>query len=492
MNNTLSPDISTQSRWLGKYAEGIIWPLWLFVVFHLGQERWLHTDSAYTLYRILNHQSLFYDRFACELIVWPGQLLTWLGAPISWVMQSLNLVLPLMAWLTWAAAAKSTHRWIMFLLFLAGGSEVFFIGYSEIGLATWAFLSTLLLLDLTQYFKAAGRQKLFYELLIAMGWTILLLSHPASLLYAPILIGISLATRSKSENLVLLSIVSVCFIVKSFALPSNTYDGGLYQTLFSRSTWTQFGSLWSVDYLLHADWFFIPATTSFAALLIGITKPWRWISLFHFVLTIIAIVVSLLIYSQGDAHINMEKFFFPVAVISMLSIPAYLWGSQRPKFGEYRLYKLTAKQRELSQSLIGILPWFLALSMLLGIQKHSPTYTNRKHQLFTLVDAMPHGKMIAHYDTLSKRIFPGSLWGLPYETALASAFNAAQGSDLVELPPTKTMKPMSSEELADWSNIQSRIGDTVVIGAPFEMPQPIAKLNRRYFRYQTKTTYQQW
>lgn len=492
MSNPPSPEITTQSRWLGKYAEGIIWPLWLFVIFHLGEERWLHTDSAYTLYRILNQQSLFYDRYACELIVWPGQLLTWLGAPISWVMQSLNLILPLMAWLTWAAAAKSPHRWILFLLFFAGGNEMFFIGYSEIGLATWAFLSTMLLLDLTEHRQATEQKKLLGPVFIASGWLILLLSHPASLLYVPILAGISLATRSKSENLMLLGVISVLFIVKSLALPSNTYDSGLYTTLFSTASWTHFGTLWSVDYLLHADWIFIPAVTAFAALLIGLTKPWRWISLLHFGTTVVAIVVSLLIYSQGDAHINMEKFFYPIAIIAMLSIPSYFWASQRPEFREYRLYNLTAKQRQLSQNLIGILPWFMALSMLLGIQKYSRNYTNRKTQLYGLIDKMPHNKMVAHYDFLSKQIFPGSLWGLSYETALVSAMDSKAKSEDYLGNDTKTMKPMTTEELLDWTNIEKRIGDSLLIGAPFEMPQPIAKLNQRYFRFKTKTTYQRW
>ena len=88
-----------KQRWIGDQGEGFLWPIYLCVVFYLGAERWLHTDSAYTLFRILNHQSLFYDRFACELLVWPGQLLSHLGAPIKWVMQSVNIILPLMAWL---------------------------------------------------------------------------------------------------------------------------------------------------------------------------------------------------------------------------------------------------------------------------------------------------------------------------------------------------------------------------------------------------------
>ena len=97
-----------KQRWIGDQGEGFLWPIYLFVVFYFGAERWLHTDSAYTLFRILNHQSLFYDRFACELLVWPGQLLSHLGAPIRWVMQSINLILPLMAWLGWIFPAHAT------------------------------------------------------------------------------------------------------------------------------------------------------------------------------------------------------------------------------------------------------------------------------------------------------------------------------------------------------------------------------------------------
>ena len=130
-----------KQRWIGDQGEGFLWPIYLFVVFYLGAERWLHTDSAYTLFRILNHQSLFYDRFACELLVWPGQLLSHLGAPIRWVMQSINLILPLMAWAGWIFFHKSPLRWLYFLVIFSGGSEAFFIGYNEIGLSTLAFIT---------------------------------------------------------------------------------------------------------------------------------------------------------------------------------------------------------------------------------------------------------------------------------------------------------------------------------------------------------------
>ncbi|NBX87994.1 MAG: hypothetical protein EBQ97_05690, partial [Bacteroidetes bacterium] len=102
-----NPPMTWTQRWIGKQGEGFLWPIYLFVVVYLGPERWLHTDSAYTLFRILNHQSLFYDRIACELLVWPGQLLSHLGAPLSWVMQSVNIILPLMAWLAWSLTDNS-------------------------------------------------------------------------------------------------------------------------------------------------------------------------------------------------------------------------------------------------------------------------------------------------------------------------------------------------------------------------------------------------
>ena len=133
-----------------------------------------------------------------------------------------------------------------------------------------------------------------------------------------------------------------------------------------------------------------------------------------------------------------------------------------------------------------------SLSMLLGIQKHSAGYANRIQQLQGLIGTMHHNKMVAHYDTLSLRVFPGSLWGLSYETALVSMMDKkAKSRDCVR-DETKTMKPMTTEELLDWTNIEKRIGDSLLIGAPFEMPQPIAKLNQRYFRFKTKTTYQRW
>jgi hypothetical protein len=445
-----------KQRWIGDQGEGFLWPIYLFVVFYLGAERWLHTDSAYTLFRILNHQSLFYDRFACELLVWPGQLLSHLGAPIRWVMQSINLILPLMAWAGWIFFHKSPLRWLYFLVIFSGGSEAFFIGYSEIVLSALAFITAIQWIVL-------GAKRL--PLLLFLSITITWLSHPAGVLFLPILVLFGWRKLDLKQTLSLAIALSGLFISKQLIAPSNPYDAQLYGTLMNVQNFTQFTNLFSVNYLLHASWFFIPAATAIACFIVGLLKPCRLSTSIYFAIFVVDTLATVLIYSQGDAHINMEKFFYPIAVIGMLSI-----GIQSR-----------------SQQLISIPLWFLAFSMMLGIQKHLPNYTGRKQLLFDLVKVQPHAKLLIQQpaedqgsnnsvakitNALSQK---GSLWGLSYETAIASKW--------IALNETRTAKIMSPEEIKDWPTTNSQIADSLFIGAPFEQPQPINRLNHRYFRF---------
>ena len=167
----------------------------------------------------------------------------------------------------------------------------------------------------------------------------------------------------------------------------------------------------------------------------------------------------------------MEKFFYPIAVIGMLSI-----GIQN-------------RTQPRTQQLISIPLWFLAFSMMLGIQKHLPNYAVRKQLLFDLVKVQPHAKLLIQQpagdqgtntnDTVAKIANAlsqkGSLWGLSYETAIASK--------LIDLNETHTAKIMSPEEIKDWPTTHSQIADSLFIGAPFEQPQPINRLNHQYFRF---------
>ena len=477
-----------KQRWIGDQGEGFLWPIYLFVVFYLGAERWLHTDSAYTLFRILNHQSLFYDRFACELLVWPGQLLSHLGAPIRWVMQSINLILPLMAWLGWIFFHKSPLRWLYFLVIFSGGSEAFFIGYSEIGLSTLAFITGIqwIVLD-------AKRLPLLLFLSITITW----LSHPAGVLFLPILVLFGWRKLDLKQTLSLAIALTGLFIAKQLIAPSNPYDAQLYSTLTNIQNFTQFTNLFSVNYLLHASWFFIPAATAIACFIVGLLKPCRLSTSIYFTIFVVDTLAAVLIYSQGDAHINMEKFFYPIAVIGMLSIGIFQWAAEKSILASTnQIDEQPGNQTKAqTQQLISIPLWFLAFSMMLGIQKHLPNYTERKQLLIDLVKVQPHAKLLIQQtaedlgpdtndsvakitNALSQK---GSLWGLSYETAIASKW--------IGLNETRTAKIMSTEEIKEWHITNSQIADSLFIGAPFEQPQPINRLNHRYFRFAKNQNY---
>ena len=473
-----------RQRWIGDQGEGFLWPIYLFVVFYLGAERWLHTDSAYTLFRILNHQSLFYDRFACELLVWPGQLLSHLGAPIRWVMQSINLILPLMAWAGWIFFHKSPLRWLYFLVIFSGGSEVFFIGYSEIGLSTLAFITTI------HWMVSRPKNQ---SLLLFMGMATIWLSHPAGCLYFPIISLLGWKNLPLKQTLTLALSLAAVFIAKQLIAPSNPYDAQLYGTLMNIQNFTQFTNLFSVNYLLHASWFFIPAATAIACFLVGLLKPSRIATSIYFAIFVVDTLAAVLIYSQGDAHINMEKFFYPIAVIGMLSIGIIQWTSEKQALASTNQIDEQPSHgngiQTRTQQLISIPLWFLAFSMMLGIQKHLPNYAERKRLLFDLVKVQPHAKLLIQQpaeeqgantnnsvakitNALSQK---GSLWGLSYETAIASKW--------IALNETRTAKIMSPEEIKDWPTTNKQIADSLFIGAPFEQPQPINRLNHRYFRF---------
>ncbi|GDX49945.1 hypothetical protein LBMAG26_08040 [Bacteroidota bacterium] len=291
--------------------------------------------------------------------------------------------------------------------------------------------------------------------------------------------------------------MAAVFIAKQLIAPSNPYDAQLYGTLINVKNFTQFTNLFSVNYLLHASWFFIPAATAIACFIVGLLKPSRIATSIYFAIFVVDTLASVLIYSQGDAHINMEKFFYPIAVIGMLSIGIIQWTSEKQALASTNQIDEQPSHgngiQNRTQQLIGIPFWFLAFSMMLGIQKHQPNYAERKQLLFDLVKVQPRAKLLIQQpaehqgannsvakiaNALSQK---GSLWGLSYETAIASKW--------IGLNETRTAKIMSTEEIKDWPTTDKQIADSLFIGAPFEQPQPINRLNHRYFRFAKKQKY---
>ena len=68
---------------------------WLSAVVYYALPRWLHTDSAYTLFRLLNKEALVYDRFTNYLQLAPAVLAVKMALPANVVMHLVNITLPL-------------------------------------------------------------------------------------------------------------------------------------------------------------------------------------------------------------------------------------------------------------------------------------------------------------------------------------------------------------------------------------------------------------
>lgn len=138
---------------------------------------------------------------------------------------------------------------VVFLVIFSGGSEVFFIGYSEIGLSTLAFITTI------HWIIIRPKNQ---SLLLFIGMATIWLSHPAGCLYFPIIALFGWKNLPLKQTLSLALSLAAVFIAKQLIAPSNPYDAQLYGTLINVKNFTQFTNLFSVNYLLHASWFSFP------------------------------------------------------------------------------------------------------------------------------------------------------------------------------------------------------------------------------------------
>ena len=459
--------------WIGASREGYLWPIYLICVFVLGPERWMHTDSAFTLFRILNHQSLFYDRWACELLVWPGQILAYWGAPINWVMQSLNLCLPLMMWGAWLLFSHSAHRWLYFAMGFLGGAEAFFIGYSEIGLCTWAFISAIQCLSL-------NLKKNWITLPILLF--VILHAHPAGWIYVPFLALFTGIFYPGKKAFITLCLCLILGLLKWVFFSTTHYDANLIHHFRDNLDLYTIYNSYSFHYIRSAAYFFIPHATVIACFCVSIFNPWRWQFTAFTLAFYAALIASVIVYSDGDATINMEKFFYPVSILGILSLAFYHSLSNSPKYGMIST-KDHAIRFNYTNKITNFIPWFIALCFVLNVQKPLPFYQNRLLQLEKITRKMKNNKEIQADETLQKSIF-GSTWAIPYETALSST--------RMHLSSTHTIKNENFATILDsakMKEIQRRIGDSLFLGAIFELPQSIQAINSHYFNFPKGTRY---
>lgn len=447
--------IATQKnqKWLTLSGYCIL-GLYLLWVLYFAQQRWLHTDSAYTLFRILNLEPLFYDRYANVLQVWPAQILAWTGAPVKLVLFTLNVSLP-MFWLAgFIYWKKRSDSWFLFaLLPVCGGPESFFLGYSEILFSAWCLAWVINLAKMGQ----ARLRPLF----LLAGIALMVDAHPASVLWLPLLA--LLAWHDSNRQLLLATIAGFClYLLRNLFFPVNTYDSGLIARLTDQKVWQNLLSQYSLFYIKGASksWL-IPGWITLIILLWTIIKKRIQAAYLFLIYVAIVLLISLVVYSSGDATILMEKFFYPFAVACL---SAWLFISLSSRF-RYTI-------------LTGVMVLSAALFFTRSLW-YSSKYNNRLvalEQLEENCNKTGWHKIVVPSEKLSADTFL-SHWGLPYETMLISTLKSRDTN--------VTVRGVTQSE---WTGTKQAIKNEEYLGAEFVKPAPIKKLNPTYFRLPGTTT----
>jgi hypothetical protein len=422
---------------------------WLSAVVYYTLPRWLHTDSAYTLFRLLNKEALVYDRFTNYLQLAPAVLAVKMALPANVVMHLVNITLPLFFVAAWFFTQRiSTHKALVFPLMLwLSGPEMLFIGYSEIHMAV-------LCCSLFWFLSTQANPPKWALFVTSLG---AFMAHPAALMLmggSLLAVWISSNESKKWRDLILINI-SAAFLQYLISPATNNYDSGLLEKIKTPSGWLHITSHYSWDYLCAnlSGWMW-PLIAMFVTLaVIGFkqVKPLKTIlGLAYIVICCLMLVV---VYQSGDATVMMQKFFYPVLVVAALlffshnsyaklvhTYTAVFWLSGIVFFllhGNGYFYRQRAKE----------------------VAFQSKQYTKDGYQKV----------IVNHYNEAI-----GTPWALPYESMCIAA---------IEKQPTVSIRYSENGRLKPDS---MAVGDTLYLGATFMPPFHVKTLNPVYFKLDEK------
>lgn len=432
------------------YIFGIL-SILIYILFCAGftKERWFHTDPAFTLFRILNEDPLFYDRWGNAAQTAPAQTLAHWHAPVSVVLQTINLTLPLLVFLGFIVLRRlEKPAWMLALVLISQGAEAFFIGYNELLPACLWIALAFSLADLKGTYRFAA----------GIASIIACISHPQAILFLPILIVYTNTKKSDPKLALTLAFCAILFIAKPLIFATNDYDSGLLSRLlsahqisgvFSSNAWHYFKSA-------VGTWMLLPSLVSIAVVIYLLFHKYFFRAAFVLFYAMGFAFILLSIYSNGDAFAVMEKYFHAWACACLFSIfllpdnfnPRLLWTG------------------------------LIALSTMLfslRVFHTAPLYQLKLMQVSNLV---------AHYQTLhqQKVLIPqawaeshmtGSVWAMPYEGMLLCALQSPQ-------IPQVNIKPVR-DNLRDKEKMKA-FADSTYGTAEFLPPLTLKSLNPHYFK----------
>lgn len=426
-------------KWLG----ALLLLAWLICTGIFAAERWLFADSAYTLFRLLNREPLIYDRFANLLQLWPAMLAVKLGMPATLVLYITNFTLPAgyaAAWI-WYMRGRPLRALIFPALLWASGPQMFFLGYSEIGMAA-LFFGIILCAE-----PPSGWQGGIWM----AGWfTLMFLAHPASLILAAPAVMFAGIRLGKNRLILMAGAAALAWCIQWMVSPTaNPYDRNLLSQLGSPQVWKSLKQAYSLQYFRQSitGWMW----PSWVALLFTSwtlrsgAYPRRYWFISGY--AAISLLVILVVYAAGDAPVMMEKYFYPWVIICVGSALYFL-----------RL-PVVAALFSLAVAISGFLMLNRVAGFYAGRLKELQVKTSQYRELNqTLI--LSNNRQVEQL---------GSVWALPYETMCLSA---------LEERPTVTVRISDNGQL---KSDAAAAADSLFLGAPFMPPWPKRLLHQRYF-----------
>lgn len=419
---------------------------WILSATIYASARWLYVDSAYTLFRLLNLEPLVYDRFANLLQLWPAMLAARLGWPAAVVMHAANLTLPLFYLAAWAYfAVKQPQQSLIFPMMLwATGPQMFFLGYSEIGMAALIF-GILLMLKPMEGLWGIFRLSLWFLLLF--------LSHPAAPLLALCALLLRCLQNGWAQLKIMLPALAISLLFQWLTAPAtNPYDQHLLSQLSSPDAWKNIADSYSLRYFITSatGWLWTAPVALFIGILAAPAGASAARRLFIPGYALVCLIIIIVVYANGDAPVMMEKYFYPWLLVCLAA----------------------AVCADLGSAGMAVFSVAIAVSGWLFMQKESGPYRQRLADLHSATTAIREARRPMLLTDIHPLSDIGSTWALPYESMCMSALEQTQ---------TVTIR---QSETARLESDSAAATDSLFLGAPFMPPWPKRLLNPRYFRLQ--------
>lgn len=293
------------------------WGIFFLFAINFAAERWLYADSAYTFFRILNQEPLFYDRYANGLQILPAIFAVKLKLNAQIVLHILNISFPLLVFLFFYLTKKSSIQFLFLVLVLSFTGHHFFLGYTEVGIASLGFVICLqtLFFQTKEYIKHS---------LVFLGSIICYFSHPIGILYQIIFLFF-IADQKQFSLSIFWFVSALIYTIFRINLPINHYDQGLLSQIFQGSVWKELYESYAWKYYT-SQWYFLFGPTISVYLLSVYyaqkNKNWGYFALVSSALFALFCLFCA-IYNKGEANAIMNKNIFPFCLICICILTIY-------------------------------------------------------------------------------------------------------------------------------------------------------------------------